>query len=110
MPSICGCPRGGSVLDETEDCANSTGRLTVLFKLRRLLSYSNVMATLAVFIALGGSSYAALRVTSRNVPKDALTGADIKKLTGKDVTNNSLTGADVKEADERRCCQRKAAR
>jgi hypothetical protein len=69
----------------------------VLFELRRLLSYSNVMATLAVFIALGGSSYAALRVTSRNVPKDALTGADIKKLTGKDVTNNSLTGADVKK-------------
>ena len=28
--------------------------------LRRRLSYANVMATLAVFIALGGSSYAAL--------------------------------------------------
>ena len=27
--------------------------------LRRRLSYANVMATLAVFIALGGSSYAA---------------------------------------------------
>jgi hypothetical protein len=60
------------------------------------LSYANLMATIAVFIALGGSSYAALRVTGRNVPKDALTGADIKKLTGRDVTNNSLTGADVK--------------
>jgi hypothetical protein len=55
------------------------------------------MATIAVFIALGGSSYAALRITSKDVPKDALTGADIKKLTGKDVTNNSLTGADVKQ-------------
>src|SRR5215210_5932172 len=54
------------------------------------------MATFAVFVALGGSSYAALRVTSRNVPKDALTGADIKNLTGRDVRNNSLTGADVK--------------
>ncbi|HEX2233039.1 MAG TPA: hypothetical protein VHG69_06700 [Thermoleophilaceae bacterium] len=55
-----------------------------------------MVATLALFVALGGSSYAALRVTSKNVPKNALTGADIKKLTGADVTNNSLTGADVK--------------
>src|SRR3954452_23251742 len=54
------------------------------------------MATAAMFIALGGSSYAAVRITGRNVPKDALTGADIKDLTGKDVRNNSLTGADVR--------------
>jgi hypothetical protein len=63
---------------------------------RPRFTYANVMATVAVFIALGGSSYAALRVTGANVPKDALTGADIKNLTGKDVKNNSLTGADVK--------------
>ena len=54
------------------------------------------MATVAVFVALGGSSYSALTVTGRNVPKDALTGADIKDLTGRDVTNNSLTGQDIK--------------
>jgi hypothetical protein len=65
--------------------------------LRARLTYANLMATIAVFIALGGSSYAALRITSKDVPKDALTGADIKKLTGRDVTNNSLTGADVKK-------------
>jgi hypothetical protein len=64
--------------------------------LRTRVTYANVMATIAVFIALSGSSYAALKVTSRNVPKDALTGADIKNLTGKDVRSNSLTGADVK--------------
>ena len=68
----------------------------MLPKLRSRLTYPNVMATIAVFVALGGTSYAALRVTSRNVPKDALTGADIKNLTGRDVRNNSLTGADVK--------------
>lgn len=55
------------------------------------------MATVAVFIALGGSSYAALRVTGKSVPKDALTGADIKNLTGKDVRDNTLTGADVRK-------------
>lgn len=68
----------------------------VLNKLRQRFTYANVMSTLAVFIALGGSSYAALKVTGRNVPKDALTGADIKNITGRDVTNNSLTGTDVK--------------
>jgi hypothetical protein len=60
------------------------------------LSYANVMATVAVFIALGGSSYALVRITGRNVPKDALTGADIRNLTGRDVRNNSLTGADIR--------------
>jgi hypothetical protein len=64
--------------------------------LRRRLTYSNAMATIAVFVALGGSSYAAITITGRNVPKNALTGADIKNLTGRDVKNNSLTGADVK--------------
>ena len=66
--------------------------------LRSRVTYANVMATIAVFIALGGSSYAALRVTGKNVPKDALTGADIKNLSGRDVRNNSLTGADINES------------
>jgi hypothetical protein len=64
-------------------------------RLRSRLSYANVMATIAMFIALGGSSYAAVRVTSQNVPKDALTGADIKNLTGKDLKDESVTGKDV---------------
>lgn len=68
----------------------------MLAKLRTRLTYANVVATLALFVALGGSSYAAIRITGKNVPKDALTGADIRELTGKDVRNNSLTGVDVK--------------
>jgi hypothetical protein len=68
----------------------------MLENLRARLTYANVMATVAVFIALGGSSYAAIQVTGENVPKDALTGADIKNLSGKDVRNSSLTGKDIK--------------
>jgi hypothetical protein len=45
----------------------------------RRLTYSNVIATLALFIALGGSSYAALKITGRNVVNRSLTGKDIKK-------------------------------
>jgi hypothetical protein len=58
--------------------------------------HATVVAYLALFVALGGTSYAVTRITGKNVPKDALTGADIKNLTGKDVRNNSLTGADVR--------------
>lgn len=46
------------------------------------------MAYLALFVALGGSSYAAIKVTGKNV-KDS-------SLSGKDIKNNSVTGKDVK--------------
>jgi hypothetical protein len=52
--------------------------------MRSKLSYANVMATIAVFIALGGSSYAAIIITGKNVKNGSLTGADIK--------DNSLGG------------------
>src|SRR4051812_10228171 len=57
--------------------------------MRRHLSYSNVTATLALFIALGGSSYAALRITGRDVANGSLTGKDIKKRS---VPVNRLRG------------------
>jgi hypothetical protein len=46
--------------------------------MRSRLSYSNVMATIAVFIALGGSSYAAVKVTGTNVKNGSLTGKDVR--------------------------------
>src|SRR3954453_6293206 len=60
----------------------------MLAKFRARFTYANVMATIAVFIALGGSYYAAFTVSGKNVKNSS--------LTGKDVRNNSLTGADVK--------------
>lgn len=51
-------------------------------------SHAVVVAYLALFVALGGSSYAAITVTGKNVKNSSLTGKDIK--------NNSLTGRDVK--------------
>jgi hypothetical protein len=46
--------------------------------MRRHLTYANVMATLGVFIALGGTSYAAIKITGKNVKDRSLTGKDIK--------------------------------
>jgi hypothetical protein len=58
--------------------------------LRRRLSYANVMATVAVFIALGGSSYAALTITGADVRNGSLSYRDLKK--------NTLGGSRVKES------------
>lgn len=42
------------------------------------ISYANVVATLALFAALGGSSYAAVLITGSNVKDSSLTTRDIK--------------------------------
>jgi len=58
-------------------------------RIRANLTYANVMATIAMFIALGGSSYAAIKVTGRNVKNSSLTYKDLKK--------NTLGGSRIKE-------------
>ncbi len=58
-------------------------------RIRSWITYANVTATLALFLALGGTSYA-LIVNGALVQDESLTGADIK--------NNTLTGADILES------------
>ena len=57
------------------------------------MKYSNVMATLAVFIALGGSSYAALKL-----PRNSVGAKQIKNnaVTSTKVKNGSLLAADFR--------------
>jgi hypothetical protein len=62
----------------------------VIKALCQRLSYANVMATLAVFIALGGSSYAALKITGRDVRDRSLTQRDLKR--------NTLGGSRIRES------------
>ncbi len=66
--------------------------------MRERLSYANVVATLALFIALGGSSYAAVKITGKNVKDGSLTGQDIKNssVTSRDVKNRSLLARDFR--------------
>jgi hypothetical protein len=67
-------------------------------KLRTRLSFANVVSVIALFVALGGSSYAAIKVTGKNVQDSSLTGRDVKNssLTTSDVKNKSLLAADFK--------------
>jgi hypothetical protein len=65
--------------------------------MRRLsphLSYANVMATIAVFVALSGSAYAAATITGRDVKDGSLSGRDIKQGT--------LQSGDIKDGTLRR--------
>lgn len=71
--------------------------------MRPKLTYANVMATIAVFVALGGVSYAAIKlpknsVGSKQIKKNAVVGAKIKKgaITGDKIANGTITGTNIK--------------
>jgi hypothetical protein len=70
----------------------------VIGRIRTRLTYANTVATLALFLALGGSSYAALSVTGKNVKNSSLTGKDVKNssLGTLDVKNGALLSGDFK--------------
>jgi hypothetical protein len=59
-----------------------------------------IVAIVALFMALGGTSYAALKITGKNVVNSSLTGFDIKNksLGPKEHKPNSLGGAQINEA------------
>ena len=72
---------------------------------RPRLTYANVTATLALFLALGGGAYAATSLPARSVGStqlkaNAVTRVKIKRsaVNGSKVANESLTGADINES------------
>jgi len=83
--------------------------------LRGHITYANVMATIAVFVALGGASYASLKlpknsvgpkqlrknaVTKLKVRKNSITRGKIARaaITAVKVKRGSLTGREIKES------------
>jgi hypothetical protein len=69
---------------------------------RPKLTYANVMATIAVFIALGGVSYAAFKppknsIGAKQLKKNAVTTVKIKNeaVTGAKVKKGTLTGTQI---------------
>ena len=63
------------------------------------LTYSNVMATVAVFVALGGTSYAAAKITGADVRNNSLGKIDIKNgaIGSGEVRNKSLLARDFRD-------------
>jgi hypothetical protein len=73
----------------------------MLAGIRRRLTYANVMATVAVFIALGGVAWAAATINSKDVIDNSLKSVDLKDgkgVRGADVVPDSLKGTAVDEA------------
>jgi len=61
---------------------------------RAHLSYANVMATLAVFIALGGSSYAAVRLSMNSVRSVHIKNGEVRRS---DLRRDAVDSAKVKD-------------
>jgi len=72
-------------------------------KIRRRLTYANVVATLALFIAVGGASaFAATQlkknsVGTKQIKNNAVTASKIKRgtITGAQIKNGSLNGTQI---------------
>lgn len=76
-------------------------------RIAKLFSFSNVVACLALFIALGGSVYAAGKISGKQIRASSLPGNRIKPrtiaasriksktLTGRQIKKHSLTGDEI---------------
>ena len=67
-------------------------------KLRRHLTYANVMATLAVFIALGGAAYAANTIGSSDIIDESILSVDLKngQVRTSDIGDGQIRSPDVR--------------
>ena len=59
-------------------------------RFRRRMTYANVMSTLALFVALGGSSYAAMKISGKSIERRSIPATKIER--------NSITGREVRES------------
>ena len=59
-------------------------------RIRPRLTYANVMSTIAVFVALGGSSYAAVSLNGKNIKYRSVSASKIKR--------NTLTNLEIRES------------
>jgi hypothetical protein len=78
-------------------------------RIARFLTFSNVIACLALFVALGGSVYAAGKISGKQIKRSSLPGDRIKpktipsnrikpkSVTGRQVKPDSLTGTQINE-------------
>jgi hypothetical protein len=66
--------------------------------LRKRMSYANVVATLSLFIALGGTSYAVAHIGSADVTNNSLRSRDIRNntLLSRDIRQKTIRAQDVR--------------
>lgn len=62
--------------------------------IRSRLTYANVLASVAIFAALGGGAFAATKAAKNSVVSKSIKNGQVKS---QDVKDDSLTGADINE-------------
>lgn len=69
----------------------------MLIKLRSHLSFANVVAMIALFVALSGTSYAVSKVGAKDIRKNAVRAKHIKKnqVRSKHIKNRSIRSQDL---------------
>lgn len=69
-------------------------------RIRKTLTFSNVVAFVALFVALGGSVYAAGKISGSQIKPNSLPGNRVKAktLTAKQIKPGTLTGAQIHSA------------
>lgn len=69
--------------------------------IRSRLNFANVTACLALFLSLGGSSYAALRVGSEEISNNSVRSKDLRNNTvrGRDIKKDTVRGTDIRDGD-----------
>jgi hypothetical protein len=67
--------------------------------LRSKLTFANTVSVMALFVALGGTSYAALRVGSREIVNNSVRSADLRNdnVRGQDIHNGAIASADLQD-------------
>lgn len=72
----------------------------MLAGIRSRLTYANVTATIALFVALGGTAWAAATINGSDVVNNSLKSVDLKDdkgVKGADVVPDSLSGDEIHE-------------
>jgi hypothetical protein len=69
-----------------------------MIQVRKVLTFSNVVAFIALFVALGGSVYAASKISGKQLKTGSVPANRIKakSLTANQIKPGSLTGAQLK--------------
>jgi hypothetical protein len=69
----------------------------VFIKLRSHLSFANVVAMIALFVALSGTSYAVSKIGPKDIRKNAVRAKHIKKsqVRSKQIKNRSVRASDL---------------
>ena len=69
----------------------------MLRRLRTYATFSNVVAMLALFMALGGTSYAALKIGSKQIRNNSVKSVDLRNngIKSRDIRDATITGKDI---------------